>query len=122
MKRLLPFVFIAVTVAGCGTSASYKALVHRTYPVIADRMGRYPLTDQEKIEVQDLRSAAADQGKVKYETARPVWEKVEPDYRQRVGADDKIGEQRRADWQKTADLIDQAQDAEAERHKAWFGK
>jgi hypothetical protein len=81
MKRLLPFVFIAVTVAGCGTSASYKALVHRTYPVIADRMGRYPLTDQEKIEVQDLRSAAADQGKVKYETARPVWEKVEPDYR-----------------------------------------
>jgi len=117
---------------GCAaTSASYKTAVATTYPKIAERMDTYPLTAEESAEVKTLRDVSAVRKNVSYGTARPAWEAVAPDYRRYVGSDSgehllpgkspEEQERRRADWLKTAEIIDRAQDAEAEYHNSIFG-
>lgn len=121
-RPLLIALFILAPLAGCGTSQSYKSLVSETYPVVATRMDRYPLTEDERQEVATLRRVAAPRKAVRYDTAAPAWEAVEPDYRRYVGEDAGLAEQRRADWLKTADLISEGQEAEREYRGSFFGR
>jgi hypothetical protein len=109
-----PFVLLAslITAGGCQTSEGYKRVVSKTYPRIVERMEKYELNDEDAAAVEQLKTVSADAKSVRYEDARPAWEEAAPSYRQHVGADDTLPSQRRADWLKTADILDRAQRAE----------
>lgn len=114
-RALSPLLILALllSVVGCGASQSYKLAVKGTYPVVASRIdGLLPATPA----AANLRTAARDP--VTYPVASKAWSDAAPVYRTLVtGA--ALTDHRKADWLKTAELLDQLQAAEA-RHRNPF--
>src|SRR5205823_4125811 len=110
--RHLPRVFPALALmlccmVGCGASQSYKLAVKGTYPVVADRIdGLMPSTPA----ASGLRAAAVDP--ITYPTASKAWNDAAPVYRTLVSGAT-LTPHRKADWLRTATLLDDLQAAEA---------
>lgn len=118
LAAVLVPLMLSLAALGCGTSKNYRAGVHESYPVISTRLDAYDLSAVERDAVAELRAAAAVERAVTYERAEPAWRAVEPTYRGRVAADAGINEQRRADWLKTADIVNELQAAERDYRRS----
>ena len=97
---------------GCLTSEGYKDAVYGTYPRIADRLEKYPLTDSEAVDVARLRTVSANRNAVTYDAAKPAWDASAPTYREKIATDESLSAPLKREYLYTADGIDRLQRAE----------
>lgn len=118
---------------GCSpaTSPSYQHTVHKLYPTVAERITtlatspshpnhepdfRLPPHRQQLVDSLIRASSPGDPSQVSYDTARPAWEQASEYYRSlvRTAPPSLLHPFRQQNWLDTADILDDAQAAEAE--------